>query len=325
MIYEPIYPFDASNLDVTYRPLVTPSYFDQNGSIPLVNGNPKKVASGWNTNWPVGLYPEVAHDLNTNVKSMWFKVNCVFEYEDSFIGFGFTSTETLNAQGLIRRFYVAPGTMFHHKFKSVNNVGNTTNAITIDFTQSFYDYRSFGFTQKNYWWFPYINFEIAGNYGYITKGTNLSPSMGFDDFKVNPIPSIPITVLEKTPGISIGNPVVFESSIVTTERYDMIYFSPEVVAKGSLVTIVCPPYKEKYDSPAQRTGFKDLVSISFGDSTPVTNFTKITNDAGVVDQVTVVVPQDANTGTIKFKSVSSETNPENTTDYYETRVPITIV
>jgi hypothetical protein len=326
---DPVFPYNNSNVgpailgQPNYPALITPSYFDDTGIIPVnAAGRPRKTGIGWNTQFPVGLTPAVAYDFNFNVKSLFYQIAVEFTLVN-LAEIGFFDVETLNTSGIIQRFFVSSGTIFKYRFRSVNN-GNINNKVTtdnvgIDFTKAFYDFRQPPHLRADYYWFPQFTFDIAGRSGYITNGVDDSYPLLFPNILM---PSIPLGVVGNNPGLQI-DAQFFAREVYTTERYDEIFFSPQLGPPGTQVTITCPPYKtgqfpDGLDSPGQRTGFVDVTEVLFAGANAVTNFTKLVNANGVTDRIQVTVPAGARTDVIKFKSVANQTNAANMTDYYAT-------
>ncbi|CAK0773703.1 hypothetical protein CCP3SC5AM1_880004 [Gammaproteobacteria bacterium] len=287
--------------------------------------NPERATTGYSTGWPIGLSGDAMYDLFVNVKTLYYKLRSAIALENEYTinaaSGSAADADHIDAQGIIRRVFVDGGSMYRNKFKSINRGGvvrDVADLITFDAVRGFYDLRRGAGQPENYYWFPNIQFQIVGRNGSISIGSSMLPVMSFSNIQ---IPSIPIDGVPKTTGISIST-AVWESSIVQTERYDQITFTPQFGTVGTLVTIDCPAYQPQYNTPEYRDGFLDVTTVQFGNSSEVTP-TKITHN-GIVDQLTVLVPPDATTGPIKFTSVMNPAKANITTDYYQTCTQFTV-
>jgi hypothetical protein len=319
------YPFNAGNVIAEPRPLMTSTYFNDSGDRGInSSGNFIKTTVGYGTNWPIGLFTSAIYDLWANAKMLAYHIDIAFlSAQSNEVGIATAESddlEQLGAQGVLRRCFVSSGSIFKHALKSFPRQHSATGKTTtddfiIDFTKSFFDYRSGAGSPRRSWWFPYIRLNIAGSTGFITNGSDMSATL---DFQGMPIPPMPIDVRSNVPGVPIDDPIVFRSDIQLLERYDAITFTPkEAVAGVTPVTITLPAYNPAYDHSAWRDGFVDVTELTFG-RVKTTDFQKVANAGGVIDTIVVIPPVGSKTDVIRFKSVVDPLHPEKTTDYYAT-------
>lgn len=324
------FPFNHANVIASPRPMITPTYFDNECCKLHTNstGGVVKTTVGYGTDWPIGLFSKDIFDWWANVKMMAYHIDLAFL---SSVGFNpggiadvqYDNQEVMNASGVLRRCQISSASIFKYAFKSFKKKGSentTTDDILIDFTKGFSDYRTGSGLVGGIWWFPYIRFNIAGTNGYILNGSDRQYSV---DFQGLPIPSLPIEVRQTTYGTPIINPVLHRADIQVIERIDQIDFTPSRAVAGTTeVTITLPAFNPTYDGALWRDGLEYIVELTFGKAS-TTEFTKIRNSAGVVDTIKVVPPAGSTTGVIKFKSVLDPTKEDTTSDFFTTRRALT--